>query len=621
MQRERTTGVNGISLIFYDVKRENIQKINDFLEQEFLRSIYEIILIAEADCAEYLANIQGSRRYLYIEQKESLLVSMNEAILAAEGSYLYFQSLYDSIDIHVLESCCDLLENNNVNVVCFPQGNNAKTYREDKNANVTGIYDVRLEAQFKVGIFNFVMRKREGHLFNEKLAKKGAYLEYFLRAITPDGKFAYLKEGFQQHCETVFDKFSLQDYTEYETLYRCFERILSQSAAGHKYAPEYIQAVIIRALRNVLDEGALIPETFGDGEQEQLRQLLGSIVDAIEIDTIARSRIFDESHICYFLSLRTQKMLTLADKGRFGIYDDEEILSWSGYGFHINVLKYERGVLKIRGCFRNPSSCIIPVHPYVTYNGERIEIETTDSKLSYRGTSQMIANYREYAFEIVCDQRKTYRMWVEVLGQCFPAKLFLNAQIPVNLKRGTAKLVRGRMKCAFEGNALIVKPLTWKERIEEKKRDHRDYRSMYPREAVFRSKIKVKQLLPKKKVYLYVDTLATPGFYEYYLREAEKSDGIKRYYCSSELDEWQSGRTESLAFQSEQHKLLSATAARIMTTSPALRQYNAFEAQAWEFYRDLMDYHLYYVHPADAVEQTSDEFVVGMQSIEGEIQI
>ena len=557
--------------------------------------------------------------FISLEQVDSYqraIALLNKKILESNREYLFFHVGNDSVDRDVLEAAADFLDKNDVNIVVFPQAEDIETYDEENEDNVTGLYNIHLEPELKVGTFNFVVRKCENRLFNEELNARCAYLDYFLRAVTEKLFFGYLKMGVQYHEENFFDWFRIQTYEEYENFYKFFLNVLEKKQGSNGYADELTQGIVIKAIDDLLMEGALIPEIFSEEEKKTLRGLLGNIIDDIDIIVMKDRNIFDNSHLCYFLSLRSKQVDVLADKNKFGVfYGTEEILSWRTVGFHVNSLKIENGKLRIVGCFRNPASCLMEFVPYIVRNGKMEKAETTASKSSYRGTSQVIANYQDYKLEVPYDENATFTMKALVQGQMFPVKIILHPQIPVNTVRGTYKLVRNGVKYTFTDRKIIIKKLSLKERILEEKWDYQDFRQMYPETFKLRNKIKINKLLGKK-VQLYIDKNETPGFKELFEKEAHKGDKIVRYYCSDK-EEHVNGKF--VLYGSDKHKLLSGIAEKVFTTSPRYNEYSAFDTDEWKYYRDLMESRLVYVCSMNGEFVTDPLFVVGEQNMDEKI--
>lgn len=585
-----------VSVIIYDVTDDNFKMVEQLPKQGDYSCICET---------------------LAVKKSGNWLNEVNKAINDAKGTYIYFQSGYDSMDVSVIEKAIVILEKYQLNIVYFPQVNESKNYVASKNTNVTGVYDVKLEAQFDFGVFNFLVRKMEDHQFDELMIPRCAYIKYFLEAITTEGKFGYLKEGCQTHRENELDYFEITTYDEYVMLYTFIKNLLEKKNLFGEKGAQFIQTLVVKCIGNLLKKCSLIPENYDQTQKENLANMLSEVMDGIQADILVKYDAFSEVYLCYLLSLRKKKIDMLADKGCFGLYEDgKEILSWKSFGYHVSSLRIKKDLLKIKGFFCNPASYLLNFTPYLLCNGERKEITTSESLHSYCGSTQKIANYRDFELEIPCNKPAILQLRVKILEQDYPVQFFYHPQIPVNTVRGAKKLVRNGTKYFFNENYIRIKPLTFVDRIREQKWDVDDYKRMYPREAAVRNTIKMKDIFGKRKIVLFVDSLCTEGFYELFLKECEKKDRVKRYYCSTEnLEETE----ENLIYGGERHKIISALADIVVTTSPRLDEYKAFGDQEWQYFRDMMKYQLIYAHAEGSKEEKDSAFVFGMDNLDGEI--
>lgn len=607
-----------ISVIIFNIGGENAGEVQSLLEGSLPDFIGEVFLAADPEIKPLFEGQLPEHVRICREEKDGpYFHGINAAVREAKGEYLYFLAAGDSWEPERLDSALEFLSQAPVDIVCFPQGADALAYKEEKNTNSTGVYDVRLEGQYNVGVFNFLVRKKPGHLFDESLPPRCAYLSYFLGAITPEGKFGYLKEGFQVHKKMRLDRFEIHTYEEHVAAYRFLEGILSENAPG--YAPEYQQAMAAKCLGSLLNEGELLPEQFGSQEKSVLAGMLASITDRIETDNLVKFKVFNETCLCYLLSFRKNRITIRSDQRHFGVFDGENaIFKWQTFGFQIAALKIRGNKIVITGILQNPASYLLEYQAYLLIDGERQEIELQPAGRAYNGISPSLAKYHRLTLELPRHKKTTARLYVELLGQDYPVKIFLNPQIAVCTVRGKKRrLIRGGTKYVFADRSLQVQPLSIKSRILEQKWDYEDFKRQYPQMEKVREQIRLGKVLHRQRIALYVDRLETPGFYDHFQRELGKRDGVFRVYCADSVED----ETDTMVkFGGERHRLLMGRAGEIITTSPKLSAYNAFQ-EDWPYVRDLLEYRLYYAHPEGAEEAMEREFAYGMENLDGEVII
>lgn len=413
-----------ISMIIPDFREDKQDEITKILGEETFSFFSEIIVLVKKE-QNLKKEWMQQQSIEIIEKSERVLQDLNKAFKMAQGNLIYVQSIDDSLDLCAVKSAVELLTDNfdKINISFFPQN------KEDKSDMAEGLYHVMLEQKFTPGVFNFVVKK-ECCKVDEGLLPRCAYLKLIMDAISQEGYFGYTKQGCQKHGEGIFDPYKYEAINSYEAYSRYYDFLLEymgKKYPGTSYASWLFQGLLIKSLDEVLMRNLLIPDTYTEKQKEVLRKKIQAIMDFVEIQAIVASKKVGKYHLVYLSTFRSNKMVVRSDAGRFGLYDGEDkLFSWNDIAFHIIGVKQAEETLCIRGSFQNPISSFVKINYFLVKDGVKKQLQTRESKLSYRNTPQKISDCREYVLELPYHKSGEYYFEAEVLNNVFPITLIYN---------------------------------------------------------------------------------------------------------------------------------------------------------------------------------------------------
>lgn len=549
---------------------------------------------------------------VFNKENEGVSATRNFGIRNATGKYIMFLDSDDTYTPETVKRVVDFFDKHydEIDVVCyydqyFENGKPLPPHARYKYLTHTGIYDLRntvfaMQVRLNIAVKN---QFEENLLFDEDMMYQEDQ-KYCCNMLAGKLKLGFVKEAQYNYLknDSSIVATSTNVITIFDHTIAFFEEIFNRYP---EEVPEYYQQLFIHDCGWKLKQHCLFPYHYTGEEFKVQYARLIALMKRLDVDAIMRAPTLDNFHKYYFLELtRKEEIMVYPDAEQITVLHGDKVLrTENSCEIICNKIKHKGDTLMMLAMFKSMYGSFtgkpdIYAVEQTRFGQRERKLNVFVSSDSYYKARELTNTFWAFYYEADMNEVESFELYVEVAGVRFPARYYFMPSTPLfnGAKRKTA--LEGNFSLTFEKNAFFIKALD--------ENGKRNLINAYTAPLKDKTCIAIRNEAIKylgKRIWIYYDCKNVKGDNGYYQFEHDcmKDDGIERYYISNNPVEFMSEYvrkdlfSQVVVFGSIKHKILFASAEKILTAFIEPYNYNPLTPAEYNSLSDLLHYELIYL--------------------------
>lgn len=601
----------------YNVEQYIRPCLDSLIAQTIDHSQIEVLLINDGStdssldiCYEYAQSHFIFK--VFTKENEGVSATRNFGIRHATGKYIMF---LDSDDTYTPNTCKLVTEffdkhYDEVDVVSYydqyyQDGKPLPPHTRYKYMTRTGVYDLEktifaFQVRLNIAVKNLF---EENKYFDEDMMYQEDQ-KYCCHMVADKLKLGFVKEAQYNYLknDTSIVATSTNVITIFDHTIAFFEEIFNRYP---EQVPEYYQSLFIHDCGWKLKQHCLFPYHYQGEEFEKQYARLISLFKRLDVDTVMKAPTVDNFHKYYFLQLMCkEEIMVYPEVEQLSVLHGDKVLKTeNSCEIIVNKIKHRKDKLLFLAMFKSMYGAFTG-KPNI-YAIEQTAEGTREQKLevflssdSYYKARELTNHFWAFYYEPDMNEVESFELFVEVCGVRYPARYYFMPNTPLTGAAKRKTTLVGEHSLTFEKNVFTLRKIT---EAEKKKLINAYTATVKNKTCVSIRNEAIKYL--GKRIWIYYDCKNVKGDNGYYQFEhdCQKDDGIERYYISNNPPEFMAEYVKKelfpqvVMFGSIKHKILFASAEKILTAFVEPYNYNPLTPEEYNSLSDLFRYELIYL--------------------------
>ncbi len=601
----------------YNVEQYIRPCLDSLIAQTIDHSQIEVLLINDGStdssldiCYEYAQSHFIFK--VFTKENEGVSATRNFGIRHATGKYIMF---LDSDDTYTPNTCKLVTEffdkhYDEVDVVSYydqyyQDGKPLPPHTRYKYMTRTGVYDLEktifaFQVRLNIAVKNLF---EENKYFDEDMMYQEDQ-KYCCHMVADKLKLGFVKEAQYNYLknDTSIVATSTNVITIFDNTIAFFEEIFNRYP---EQVPEYYQSLFIHDCGWKLKQHCLFPYHYQGEEFEKQYARLIALFKRLDVDTVMKAPTVDNFHKYYFLQLMCrEEIMVYPEVEQLSVLHGDKVLKTeTSCEIIVNKIKHRKDKLLFLAMFKSMYGAFTG-KPNI-YAIEQTAEGTREQKLevflssdSYYKARELTNHFWAFYYEPDMNVVESFELFVEVCGVRYPARYYFMPNTPLTGAAKRKTTLVGDHSLTFEKNVFTLRKIT----EAEKKRLINAYTATVKNKTCISIRNEAIKYLGKR-IWIYYDCKNVKGDNGYYQFEhdCQKDDGIERYYISNNPPEFMAEYVKKelfpqvVMFGSIKHKILFASAEKILTAFVEPYNYNPLTPEEYNSLSDLFRYELIYL--------------------------
>lgn len=549
---------------------------------------------------------------VFDKSNEGVSATRNFGIQKACGKYIMFLDSDDTYTPNTIKLVTDFFDAHyeEVDLVSYydqyyENGQPLPAHVRYKYLTHTGIYDLQKDVFAMQVRLNICVKNmfEKNYLFDEEMMYQEDQ-KYCCNILKEKLKMGFVKEAqynYMKNSEGIVMS-STNVITIFDHSISFFEEIFNNFP---DHVPEYFQQLFIHDCGWKLKQHCLFPYHYDGEEFEKQYSRLIALMERLDIDAILKAPTMDTFHKYYILQLtHRDKMMVYPDHNQLYVMYDENVLrTEKSCEIICQKIKEKNNKLMLLAMFKSVYGAFISkpkvyVREYWKSEINEKELDTFISSDSYYKAREVTNVFWGFYYETDLKSIDKFEFFVEICGVSYPVRYYFMPNTALFKPAKHKSIPIGDYSLSFENNIFSVKPLDYNNKIaliNSHTKGLKDATIIAIRNET------IKYI--GKRIWLYYDCKNVKGDNGYYQFEHDAflDDGVERYYISNNPPEFMREYVRSdlytkvVMYGSVWHKILFASAEKILTAYVEPYNYNPLTTNEYNQLSDLLHYELIYL--------------------------